>query len=98
MNMMTLKAKFEHFLRACFKWRIPLFMLLLVIVYGFVVWRVQMLANVTPTQAQIDKAQTATATSPHINQADVDKIKQLQDNSVTVQGLFDQARQNPFHE
>lgn len=35
-------------------------------------------------------------TAQHINQSVVKQLEQLQNNNVTVQSLFQQARNNPF--
>lgn len=91
-----LKSQIQHVIREAAHYRIAIFLATIVLVYGFVIWRVNVLVNVEPTASQV--ASELNATSPKIDQATVDKVKQLQDNSVNVQALFDQARQNPFHE
>lgn len=91
-----LKSQLQDALHQMFHYRIVIFLAVIALVYGFVAWRVNTLVHVEPTSGQV--ASELHATSPKIDQATVDKIKQLQDNSVNVQALFDQARQNPFHE
>ena len=76
--------------------RIPVYLIFLVIIYGFIILRVNTLSKAEANQSAA-VAQTNSAV-PQIDQATVNKIKQLQDNSVSVQALFDQARQNPFKE
>jgi hypothetical protein len=41
-------------------------------------------------------SQIHSANIPNIGGIDVTKIESLRDNSVSVQALFDQARNNPF--
>lgn len=83
-----LKEQFTRF-------RVVLFLLLVVLVYGFIVWRIDILKNAPPSSdAVASKLQSTT----HIDQATITKIQQLQDNSVSVQTLFNKARQNPFQE
>lgn len=77
--------------------RVPLFIFTVMVLYIFVAWRVNVLSNAEPTEAQISSKISETS-SPRIDQATVDKIRQLQDNSVNVQTLFNEARQNPFQE
>ncbi|HSX30995.1 MAG TPA: hypothetical protein VLE99_03700 [Candidatus Saccharimonadales bacterium] len=71
------------------------FFLMVAILYTFIVWRVNAASNV-PLNASEQTAKTVA--QPHIDPATVAKIQSLQDNSVSVQSLFDNARQNPFQE
>jgi hypothetical protein len=77
-------------------YRALLFFLLLASVYGFIVYRINALSSIAPDDNAVP-ATTKTA-QPHIDPDVVKKILDLQDNSVNVQTLFDQARQNPFQE
>ena len=79
------------------RYRALLFFLFLAFVYGFIVYRINVLSTAEPDQAAITQA-SAGPGQPHIDPSVVQKITDLQDNSVNVQALFDQARQNPFHE
>jgi hypothetical protein len=72
-----------------------LFFMLLAMIYSFIVYRINVLSSVAPDTSSVS---TASATQPHIDPTVVQKIQSLQDNSVSVQSLFDQARNNPFHE
>ena len=90
------KNQLQQVINTAIHYRVLIFMGVVVVVYGFVIWRVNTLANVQPTASQV--ASELNSTSPHIDQATINKVKQLQDNSVNVQALFNQARQNPFHE
>lgn len=93
----NLEAQLTHTRNSLLEFRVPLFLLLLVVVYGFVVWRAHVLSNTQPAPAAV-AAQSQTNPQPHIDQGVISKIRQLQDNSVSVQALFNQARQNPFQE
>ena len=74
-----------------------LFCVFLAIVYGFVVYRVQVLNSSEPSAADVAN-QARTASVPHIDPAVLNQLQQLQDNSVSVQTLFSAARSNPFQE
>lgn len=76
------------------RWSVGLFLGLVVILYGFVLFRINTLSNARPSDAQLS-SQSAPVT-PHIDPAIINQVQQLQDNSVSVQALFDQARSNPF--
>jgi len=74
-----------------------LFCLFLALIYGFVVYRVQVLNASEPAPADV-ATQSRTASVPHIDPKVLSQLQKLQDNSVSVQSLFDDARQNPFQE
>lgn len=82
-------------LRKIGSYRVLIFFLLVASLYGFILWRINVYSNATPDQAE-ENAQVAT--QPHIDQSTVQKLLSLQSNSVSVQALFNQARQNPFQE
>ncbi len=74
-----------------------IFILIVAVLYGFLVFRVKTLANKEPSDDSVqDKLQTVQR--PRIDTSTLNKIQQLQDNSVDVQALFKQARDNPFQE
>jgi len=73
------------------------FILLLAVVYGFVLLNIQMAVTAEPSQESIDAEVKSTA-APRIDPKVVDQMQSLQDHSVNVQTLFDQARSNPFQE
>jgi len=73
------------------------FVLLLTIVYGFVLVRIQMAQSVQPSSDEVASQLQATAT-PHVDPHIVDQMLSLQDHSQNVRTLFDQARDNPFKE
>jgi hypothetical protein len=65
--------------------------------FGFIIIRIRFYANQQPSQAAIDEKLLDLKRS-QINQAAIDKIERLQHTNVDVKTLFDQARDNPFHE
>ena len=66
-----------------------------IIVYAFVLLKINNFVNQKPSQAQVSTYIKSTV-QPAINQNVVNQLEQLQNNSVSVQALFNQARQNPF--
>jgi hypothetical protein len=91
------KGQLQQLGQAIFRLRIVLFLLLVVLLYGFVMWRIQTLSTAEPDPKTI-ALQTSSTAKPSIDKALVEKIKQLESSNVTVQSLFNQARQNPFRE
>lgn len=76
-------------------YKVFIFFLFVASIYGYILWRINVYSN-APADASQEAAQTAK--QPHIDAATVQKIESLQDHSVSVQSLFDTARQNPFNE
>ncbi|HSX35757.1 MAG TPA: hypothetical protein VLH84_02375 [Patescibacteria group bacterium] len=96
MNTSDLKSQLQHSTKRLIEFRMLLFIGILVLLYGFIVLRIQTLSSAKPDQNAV--ASQVSTSRPHIDQPTINKIKQLQDNSVSVQALFNQSRQNPFHE
>lgn len=79
------------------RFRILTFVVAVALVFGFVILREYTLNN-APVSPQAVSSKLDTVKNPQIDPATITKIDQLQDNSVSVRALFDQARQNPFRE
>lgn len=95
----ALQTRFQQIGKQILHFRVPLFICLVLLVYAFIVMRVNALKNAQPSASQTAIAtHNTTSATPHIDQATIQKIRQLQDNSVSLQALFNQARQNPFQE
>lgn len=73
------------------------FILVVACIYGFVLLRITSLSNIEPTDEAVN-SQVNGASIPRLDQSVVNQLKSLQDNSVNVQSLFDQARTSPFQE
>ena len=71
------------------------FILFVGLIYAFVLLRIQHFTTEQPSETAID-SQVQAAHIPHINPSVVQQLQSLQDNSVNVQALFNQARSNPF--
>ena len=74
-----------------------LFLVFVALIYGFVILRINDLGNTQPTDNAVS-SQVQAAQIPHIDQAVINQLQSLQDNSVSVKSLFNQARANPFQE
>ena len=71
-----------------------LFVLTIAGLYGYILWRINVYSGVQANST----ASTQATTQPRVDAGTVQKILQLQNNSVNVQALFNEARQNPFQE
>lgn len=72
-----------------------LFIGFVAILYGFVVFRIQSLTSAQPSPDSVT-SQVKAAQVPHIDKSVVKQLESLNDNSVNVQTLFNEARSNPF--
>src|SRR5262249_25067436 len=97
---LDIKSSLAHFIGWLQRMRqyLPLiFIVSLLSAYGFLVLRINSLNNAEPSDAAVtEKLQTVQR--PKVDQATIDKLQQLQDNSTEVQTLFKAARDNPFQE
>jgi hypothetical protein len=89
--LVVLKARLNRLGR----YALPLFICLVALTYGFLLLRVTTLSRAEPDQQQVDSQVNASQVL-RINPDVVKQLNSLQDNSVNVQALFDQARSNPF--
>lgn len=74
---------------------LPAFLILVGLVYGYLFLRIGTLVNTQPS-ADAVATQVKTAKIPYIDEKVVDQLQALQDNSVSVQTLFNNQRTNPF--
>lgn len=93
----SLKEQFDIAAHAVHRYALLLFALFFLAVYSYLGWRIVALSQVEPSQTAVD-AQLQSAGVPHIDQQAISKLQQLQDNSVEVRTLFNNARSNPFQE
>jgi len=77
------------------RYNVIIFIVFVALLYGFVLLRFNSLRSVEPSAADVS-GQVKSAHVPRIDPAVVQQLQSLQDNSVSVQALFDQARSNPF--
>lgn len=77
------------------RFRVPLFLVVVLGLYGFLVFRTYSLMDIAPDSTVESTAKTSRA---HIDEDVAKKIQELQDNSVNVQKVFNDARNNPFQE
>jgi multidrug efflux pump subunit AcrB len=74
---------------------LPLFLALVAILYGFLMYRIQTLSQADPSTVTVSN-QAQGSQSLRVDQTVVKQLQSLQDNSVSVKSLFNDARSNPF--
>lgn len=92
-----LKQKIQTFFDKLRKYNLVLFLALVLILYGTVLFKIHTLRNTEPSDESVAE-QVKAANVPHIDESVIKKLESLHDNSVNVQSLFDSARSNPFKE
>lgn len=90
-----LLEKLKGFLKKAQHYSVIIFFVFVGLIYLFVLFRIHSLSTAQPTTDAVS-GQVKAARIPHIDQSVVNQLHSLQDNSVSVQALFNQARSNPF--
>lgn len=96
-NLALMQEKAATWLRKLSHYRLAIFIGFVLIVYLFVGLRIHSLTTAEPSQDAVT-AQVKAAHVPRIEPEVVQQLQSLQDNSVNVQALFNQARNNPFQQ
>ena len=97
LDLQSIIKSFQKWFQTLNTYRNFIFFLLLTSLYGYIVWRINVLSTAPPSTADVTSAQQ-NVQLPRIPESTVQKLQGLQDNSVRVQTLFNAARQNPFQE
>lgn len=92
-----IKETLAHYVNNVRKNAALIALVFVVAVYGFLGYQIFTLFQAQPNESQVS-SQLQTVGIPKVDPTVISKINQLEDNSVSVQSLFDQARQNPFNE
>lgn len=90
-------GKIKPWINKFLKYKLFIFFVVIFLIYSFLVFRINMLNNKEPSDSDVS-TKLQTVSRPKIDQTIIDKIQQLQDNSVQVKALFKSARDNPFQE
>ncbi|MEK7095892.1 MAG: hypothetical protein AAB896_01185 [Patescibacteria group bacterium] len=94
-NLKTLQAKFNELLPILAKHAVFIALMIVLVTYLFVVWRISQLAR-AELPAGADDA--ATSAIPKVDKNAIEQIQALEQSSTEVKSLFDSARKNPFSE
>ena len=95
-DISALPQLFTQFMGRVSRYRVVLFIVFVASIYGFITYQIFVLSNVSPSASDVDSE--VTSLTPHIDLTVVRQLESLKDNSVNVQTLFDEARENPFSE
>jgi hypothetical protein len=95
LDTQKLLTQARGFLQSSRRYNFIVFLLFVALLYGFVLLRINTLSSSQPSTNAVS-SQVQAAQIPHIDQSVVNQLQSLQNNSVSVQALFNQARSNPF--
>lgn len=90
-----LTDRLKVMLRKFRRYALVVFLVFVGCIYSFLLLRTSTLNSAQPSADAVTN-QVKAARLPHIDQSVVNQLKTLRDNSVNVQALFDQGRNNPF--
>ncbi len=94
LNLDALKSKVKKFLAVLAKHIIFIVLMVVLVTYLFVVWRISQLAGAEPPTAD----DTTTSAIPKVDKNAINQIQALEQSNTQVHSLFDSARKNPFQE
>lgn len=97
LDLKTLLSKIMPFLQKIRRYAVVIFIAVIFIMYSFLVLRISSLSRKEPSDDELTE-KLLSIKRPKINQDDVDKMLELEDNGSDAKALFKQARSNPFHE
>lgn len=93
-DLKSLQAKSKKLLLVLAKHATFIAVMIVLIAYLFVVWRISQLAGAEPPAGD----DTATSAIPKVDKNAIDQIQALEQSNTEVHSLFDSARKNPFQE
>ncbi|MDB5182557.1 MAG: hypothetical protein JWO47_341 [Candidatus Saccharibacteria bacterium] len=96
LELKPLLKKLQPFLNFLKKDSVAIFLVIVAIVFGFLIWRIGSLAGAEPSQDALDES-LLKVVRPKIDQDSIAKIKALQAQNVDIQSYF-VDRNNPFQE
>lgn len=95
MNTDALISKLQQLKEYVATHAVLMFIVLTVVVSGFMVVRIYTLATVEPTQTQIDE-KLSTFKPVRLDPTVVALFRSLQSRNISIESLFDNGRTNPF--
>lgn len=97
LDLKALPQLLETSLRKSARYVVIMFVVLIAAVYGFMLYQINSLSNMQPSPSATTQA-ASSSSIPRIDPSVVQRLETLKDNSVNVQAIFNDSRDNPFHE
>jgi len=96
LELKPILAKLQPFINFVKRDSVGIFLSIVAIVFGFLIWRIGTLANAEPSQNALDE-KLLTVVRPKIDPESIKKIEDLQAQNINIQSFFTD-RNNPFQE
>lgn len=96
LELKPLLKKLQPLINFLQKDSVSIFLAIVAVIFGFLIWRIGSLAGAEPSQDALDE-KLLSVVRPRIDQDSIDKIKALQAQNVDIQSYF-VDRNNPFQE
>lgn len=96
-DLATLRPRLKKLWRKFFRHLAFAAIIIVLLIYVLIVWRIGKLATAEPSPEAVDSAIAATSI-PKIDQKIINQIQSLEQSSAEIHSLFNQARNNPFQE
>lgn len=97
LEVKDIPTKILPVLKGLKKYVVFIFILVVLVIYGYLVFHINTLASQEPNDDAIAE-RLKTVQRPRIDEDALNKIQQLEDQNIQVQSLFQEARDNPFAE
>lgn len=94
-NIKQVPTYFKKTVNKFKKFMVPVFLLLVVGVNGFLIFRINQYGSQEPSPEQVAEQQS-TIKRIIIDEQSIDKILKLEKRNIAVKSLFEKARDNPF--
>ncbi len=96
-NIKQVPTYFKIFVNKSKKIMVPVFLLLVLSVNGFLIFRINQYSSQEPSAEQLNEQQS-TIKRIIIDEDSIDKILSLEKRNIAVKSLFEKARDNPFRD
>ncbi len=90
-------SKLKSFIYTLRQYAPMIFIGVLVVIYGFLVFKIGVISGTEPAEDAVAEKLTDTQ-QLQVDQEAISKIQQLKDQNIAVQSLFESARDNPFQD
>lgn len=94
-NIKQIPVYSKRFINNSKKFMIPVFLLFVIGVNGFLIFRINQYSSQEPLPEQVSEQQS-TIKRIIIDENSIDKILKLKERNIAVKSLFEEARDNPF--
>ncbi len=96
-DIQTIKSQLKKYTSSIRRYSLIIFLVVITGLYGYIILGINQAYQTQPNAANTAE-EIGTIKRLKIDQDSINKIKQLQDQNISVQSLFEEARQNPFAE